>query len=316
MYLAKQMGIAAAIEAIYGTDEVPTAALNAILAENVKLTPLDGDEIVEEHIRPGGLGGYLKRLINKRIQLDFDVRIRGAGAAGGVPAIDPILRAVGFAATNNPGVSEVYNLVSQGYESATVYLFRGNSANGIRHRMLGVRGSWKFGLDTKKHLVMSFSLTGLYVDPTSLVMPGTFDFSGFTNVPIVPVNKANTTFTLGGYAAILEKLDIDGGITAGHRPLVNYESVDITDRDVTGSMTIQEPDIGTKDYFSTAYGDPEVMVLENGLTAGQIFRIDAARTQRGKPELGESGGVSMMTIPAGFVPADAGDDNDLILTFK
>jgi len=316
MYLAKQMGIAAAVEAVYKTDQVPTAAANAILAENVKLVALEGDEIVEEHVRPGGMGAFLKRLINKRIQLDFDVRLRGAGAAGGVPSIDAILRAVGFAATNNAGVSEVYNLASQLFESDTIYLFRGTSANGIRHRLLGVRGSWKLGLDTKKHLMISFSLTGLYVDPTSVVMPGTFDFSGFTDVPIVPVNDANTTFTLGGVALNLEKLDIDSGIQAVHRPLVNYEGVDITGREVTGSITIEEPLIGTTDYFSTAYGTPEVMVLENGLTAGQIFRIDAARVQRGKPELGESNGVAMLTIPLTFLPSDPGDDNDLIFTFK
>jgi len=316
MYLAKQMGIATAVETTYGTDKVPTAAANAILAENVKIVPLDGDEIVEEHVRPGGLGGYLKRLINKRIQIDFDVRLRGAGAAGNAPAIAPLLRASGWAETLNAGTDAVYKLVSQAFESNTIYLFRGNSTNGIRHRMLGARGSWKFGLDVKKHQIMSFSMQGLYADPNSQVMPGTFDFSGFTNVPIVPVNKANTTFTLGGYAAILEKLDIDSGYTVGHRPLVNYEAVDITGRDITGSIMVEEPDIGTKDYFSTAFGTPEVMVFENGLTAGQIVRLDGARVQRGKPELGESNGVSMMTIPLGFVPSDAGDDNDLILTFK
>jgi len=310
------MGIAAAVEGAYGTDQVPTAALNAMLVENAKIVPLEGDEIVEEHIRPGSLGGFLKRLINKRIQLDFDIRLRGAGSAGGVPAIDPILRACGFAATNNATVSEVYNLVSQGFESATVYLFRGNSTNGIRHRMLGVRGSWKLSVDNKKHPVMSFSLQGLYVDPTSLAMPTTFDFSGFTAVPIVPVNNTNTTFTLGGVAHVMEKLDIDAGLTVQHRPLVNYEAVDITGRNTTGSMVIEEPLIGTTDLFSTAYGTPEVMVLENGLTAGQIVRIDAARVQRGKPSLGDSSGVSMLTIPLGFVPSDAGDDNDLSITFK
>jgi len=316
MYIAKKMGIAVAVEAIYGTDEVPTAALNAILAENVKVTPLEGDEIVEEHVRPGGFGGFMKRLINKRIQIDFDIRLRGAGAAGGVPAVDPILRAIGFAATNNVGVSEVYNLVSQSFESDTLYLFRGNSTNGIRHRLTGGRGSWKFGLDSKKHMMISISMQGIYNDPTTVAMPTTFDFTGFTAVPIVPVNKANTTFTLGGVAAVLEKLDIDSGYTLSHNAYVNFEGVEITDRNVTGSATIREPLLATTDYFSTAYGASEVMVLENGLTAGQIIRIDAARVQRGKPSPGDSNGVSNLSIPLSFLPSDAGDDNDIILTFK
>jgi len=315
MYLSKQMGIALVPESVYATDQVPTAALNAILAENVKIVPLDGDEITNEHVRPG-LGGFEKSMINKRIQLDFDVRLRGSGTAGLAPAIASILRAVGFSETLTPGVSAVYKLVSQNFESATVYLFRGNSANGVRHRLLGARGTWKFGLDVKNHMVMSFSLQGLYVDPNSQAMPANFDFSGFTNTAIAPVNKANTTFTLGGYAAILEKLDIDSGLAVAHRPLVNYESIEITDRNVTGSMTIQEPDIASKDFFSTAYPAPEALVLENGLVPGQIVRIDGARVQRAKPDIADSNGVSMLTMPLGFLPSDAGDDNDLIFTFK
>jgi len=316
MYLEKQMAIAAAIEAIYSTDQVPTAAANAILAENVKLTPLEGDEIVEEHVRPGGMGGYLKTLINKRVQLDFDVRLRAAGTAGGVPAIDPILRAVGFAATNTIGVDQVYNLVSQAEESATIYMFRGNSAQGARHRLLGARGSWKFSFDIKKHMALTFSFIGLYADPTAVAMPATFDFTGFTAVPIVPVNNTNTTFTLGGVAAILEKMDIDSGRSVSHNPYVNYEAVENSGRNTSGSMTIREPHIATTDYFATAYSAPEVMVLENGLIPGQIARIDAARVQRGKPTLGGSNGYSALTIPLGFIPSDAGDDNDLVFTFK
>jgi len=315
MYLAKQMGIALAVEAAYATDQIPTAALNAVLAENVKLVPMDGDEINHEHVRPG-LGGFEKSMINKRVQLDFDISLRGSGVAGAAPAIASILRAVGFSQTLNVGVSAVYKLVSSNFESATIYLFRGNSANGVRHRLIGARGSWKFGLDVKKQMVMSFSIQGLYVDPNAQAMPVNFDYTGFTNTPIVPVNKANTTFTLGGYAAILEKLDIDSGLAVAHRPLINYESIDITDRSVTGSMTIQEPNIATKDFFSTAYPTPEVMVLENGLTPGQIIRIDSARVQRAKPDLSESNGVAMLSMPLAFLPSTAGDDNDLILTFK
>jgi len=316
MFKAKRMGLAAAVETTYGTDKVPTAALNAILVENVKLVALDGDEIERTHARPGSSGAYLKTLINKRVMLDFDVRLRGAGAAGSIPAIDAILRAVGFAGITSVGVHRQYKLVSDGEESDTLYFFRGGAAAGIRHRLLGARGSWKFSASNKGDMMLSVSLIALYTDPASQVMPATFNFAGFTSVPIPPVNKQNTTFTLGGYAAILEKLDIDSGIKAAHRPLVNYESVDITERAITGSITIQEPTLATKDFFSTAYGDPEVLVFENGLTAGQIIRVDGPRVQRGKPELGESDGVSNLTIPLVFLPSDAGDDNDLQFTFK
>ncbi|OIO70889.1 MAG: hypothetical protein COS35_06495 [Zetaproteobacteria bacterium CG02_land_8_20_14_3_00_50_9] len=319
MYNAKQMAIAAAVEAAYGTDPVPTAAANAMLAENVKWTELDGEEITLEHVRPGGFGGYEKELLNKRSAIDFDVRLRGAGAAGGVPAIDPLLRATGFAATNTPGVSQVYNLVSQGFESASIYAFRGNSSNAVRQRLLGVRGSSKLSIGTKDHTKMSFTMQSLYDAPAASTMPVDFDFSGFTNVAIAAVNKINTTFTLGGLALQLEKLDIDLGFTVGHTALVNFEQIEITGRTVTGSITIREPDIATINMFETAYGKGaalEPLVFENGVTVGQIFRIDAARVQRGKPSRGDSNGVSTLTIPLEFLPSDAGDDNDLILTFK
>ncbi|OIP98856.1 MAG: hypothetical protein AUK35_09655 [Zetaproteobacteria bacterium CG2_30_46_52] len=316
MFKAKRMGIAVAVETMYGSDKLPTAALNAMLVENVKLGALDGDEIERPHVRPGSSGAFFKTLINKRVTLSFDVRLRGAGAAGGMPAIDPIMRAIGFAGFTVASTHRQYKLVSDGEESATVYLFRGGATAGIRHRLLGVRGAWKFTVSGKSDGILSVSLIGLYTDPTSHPMPADFNFTGFTAVPIPPVNKQNTTFTLGGYAAILEKLDIDSGIKAVHRPLVNYESVDITERAITGSITIQEPTLATKDFFSSAYGDPEVLVFENGLSAGQIIRIDGPRVQRLKPELGESEGIANLTIPLVFLPSDGGDDNDLKFTFK
>ena len=314
---ADRMGIAVAIEAVSNTDQVPTAALNAILAENVKLTPLDGDENERTHVRPGGSGAFRKDLVNKRVMLEFDVRLRGAGAAGGTPPIDPVLRAVGFAGFTSAGVHRQYKLVSGNSESCTIYLFRGDTTSGVRHRLIGARGGWKLSVDPKTgDIILSVSMMGLYTDPSSVAMPTNFDFSGFTSVPIPPVNKTNTTFTIGGYAAVVSKLDIDSGKTAVHRALINYEGTDNSKRAVTGSITIQEPDIAAKNFFSTAYGNPEVMVFENGLTAGQIFRLDAARVQRGKPTLGDVDGLAALTIPLIFLPSDAGDDNDIIYTFK
>jgi len=86
MFKAKRMGIAVAVETMYGSDKLPTAALNAMLVENVKLGALDGDEIERPHVRPGSSGAFFKTLINKRVTLSFDVRLRGAGAAGGMLA--------------------------------------------------------------------------------------------------------------------------------------------------------------------------------------------------------------------------------------
>jgi len=316
MFYTEKMAIAAAIEVAYGTPATPSGATDAILAEGVKIIPLDGDEIERKHVRAGGFGGYMKTLINKRVGLSFGVRLRAAGAAGGTPPIDALLRAVGFAGITSAGVHRQYKLVSGNFESATFSTWRGDTTAGILHQFVGGRGSWKLAFAANAEPMLMLDFQALYIAPSAQVMPTNFSYSAFTNVKIPPLGKTNTTFTLGGYAAILDKLDIDSGLQVKHRPKINYEAIDITGRAVTGSIVVQEPTLAQKDYFATAYGAPEVMVFENGVTPGEIVRIDAARVQRGKPELGDMDGVSALTLPLSFLPSDAGDDNDLILTFK
>ena len=95
---------------------------------------------------------------------------------------------------------------------------------------------------------LNFTLTGFYATPTasSLVTP---DVSAF-QAP-VPVNKANTgTCTIGAYDLIMQSLDIDFGNTVNHFNYVNYEEVLISDRSMSGSMTVLAPLISTKDMYA------------------------------------------------------------------
>ena len=71
-------------ETLYGT--APTDPYTAVRTlRDPELTPLEGDELAQEEVRPY-LGNDNRRLINKRVMLNFSVYDGNSGAAGTAPA--------------------------------------------------------------------------------------------------------------------------------------------------------------------------------------------------------------------------------------
>lgn len=297
-------------ETIYGTDAVPLGAANAFLAFDVELKPIEHDEVEGEPLRPY-FGADQSVIAGEHVSLTFSVELTGAGAAGGVPAWGPGPRCAGMSETNNVGVDTQYDFVSDNEESASVYM----NVSGTRHAILGYRGKSSLDFSANGVPMIKFEGQGLLVDPAAQALP-TVDLSGWQRGR--DVSKANTpTFTIHGFAAELQSLSIDCGQAVTYRNRVNGESVQITDRKVTGSMTIDAPDIATQDFFAISRTDPptlDALQLIHGNAAGSIIQIDAPKVQLLPPSYTESDGLVGLEIGLKFLP-DAGDD-ELKITVK
>jgi hypothetical protein len=296
------------IEAVYGTDPVPTGPLNAILAYNGEITPMEATYVERKPMRPF-LGPQSKLVDGKSMGLVFDVHAAGSGAAATAVPYGPILRACGLAETITPVTGPVeYEPVSSAEESGTAYFYMA----GALHKGQGMRGNVEFMIDALDVPRFHVTMTGLFQDIAAGAFPAP-DFSAF-QTPLVASKAATPTFTLHGYAGKLASLSLNLGNEVRYRNLIGAESVDNTDRAASGRISIESPDLAAKNYFTAAKdGIEAALQVIHGSVAGNIVQIDAPKVQVTNPRYADRDGITFLDMDLNVAP-DAGDDEIKITT--
>jgi hypothetical protein len=317
VYNAKSMIVLLKRETTYKTDAVPTGAANALQLENVAFTPMTAEELKREWIR-SGYGEFPTDFTNMGASLTGELVMVGGGGLGNIPYYDDLMRIVGWASQNTAGVKHEYKLISEGFESGSLYVHRGSSTSGLVHKLLGTRGKWtSIKVDANGYLRIGVELLSLYASPVSSVMPANVNYGHANMAAALPVNDVNSDFTLDGYAAVLHSLELSSGMNVKNRDLINDNSVRSNGRAITGQLVIDEPPLASKDYWSVVKNRTKVAIqLVQGVTAGEVVQLDASKVQLGIIELGDADGDATMGFPVACLPADEGDDNDLIITVK
>lgn len=191
-----------------------------------------------------------------------------------------------------------------GNSSVTLYFVM----DGVRHILLGARGTFKPNLTSKQIPSLQWEFTGLLGEITDEALP-TWDFSAW-QMPVA-VSTANTTDinVLSYTDAVVESLTFDIGNEVVHRQLIGAESVIIKDRKVKGGFQIEATSIGAKDWWTAAKNaDYGVFCVKHGQTAGNIVGITAPHVQLENPDYVESDGVAMLKGDLAFVPVLGNDE--------
>lgn len=298
----------AKLEGVYRTDAVPTGAADAMIAINVNLRPMEGQSVSRD-IDRAFLGARGEILVDTHVQLDFEVELAGAGAAGDAPAYAPLLLASGFAETLTALTDAVYAPISETFPSVTIYL----NIDGTRHAILGARGDWGVVLTPSQLPRFRFSFRGLFTTPAAATLP-TADVSGFQTP--VPVSDVNTpTFALHGTDLVMEAFEVSGGNDVQGRFLVNSESIEIVDRAVTAQATVEAVALATFDpYGRAAARTTGTLQVVHGTAAGQIVQIDAPVVEIGRPSIGQTQQITNWQLPLTLLPS-AGND-EVTITVK
>lgn len=294
------------IEGTYGTDSVPVGSTDAVYCYNLKVAPMENMEDKRSPIRTF-FGSDSAVIGGTRTKVEFDLPLAGSGTAGtAMPAaFRAALRAAGHSVTNNPGTDEIYPLVSSAFESSTGYYYD----DGVLHKIPGIRGSVSREFKHEVVPFLKFSGLGLYIAPTDIALP-TLTFPATWVKPLVQ-NKVNTTFTLGGFAAVLETLTIDDASNYVWKDYVNTtDDVRITDRPlVKGKVSVQAGSIASKDWFTIAKtGTPIALALVHGTTAGNKYKLDAANVLPKNPTREVKDGIVFYSMDLEFYPSSAGND--------
>jgi len=310
--LFKNKVLLAKTESTYGTDSTP-AATDAVLTKNLKIVPYGGN-VVSRDLDRSSAGAQTSINTGPMVSLTFDVEIAGSGTAGTAPAWAEILMACAFEETIVAVTSAAYTLVSPDLsDSLTIKYYIG----GQEHKVLGARGSVSFSLARGAIPTMSFNFIGLYATPTAVSNPTpvTSDYIS----PVAVTNTNTPTFTVLGTAVKAESMSVDLANNVVHRDVIGDESVFITDRNANGSMIIEAPAIGTKDWFSDVESHAGITTgavqLVHGTTAGNIATFDGPAVQLSlNGEIGESEGIVVYDMSTSWTPSSGNDEFSITLT--
>jgi len=307
--LSRKKVVFAAIESTYGTDATPqTTPANAVQTKNLSITPIEGDEL-QRNIDGGGLGAMPTVLAGKYVMIEFDVDAAGSGAAGTAPAYGPLIQGCGFAETVNTGISVEYDPISSNFPALSLYTFLDRTL----HKLLGARGSISFKGDMKGFADFHFKFMGLFMPISEATSPQR-DYSSY--IEPVSTSSANDELTVHGTAVPAAAYNWDMGGNLVHHETTAGEEILLTDRQVSGSFTMEAPDASGFPVWDRAQDKQTgAMLYAHGTSAGNIIEISAPALEVGKPSYTDQNGVAMVQTPFVLLPTSTGDD-DIKITIK
>lgn len=297
------------IEGPYGVDSAPTGGANAILATNVSIDPMKGQDVSRE-LELTTLGAQPTVPVGVHATIKFEVELAASGIAGTAPAWGPLLRACAVAETIAAGVSVTYNPVSTAHESASIHF----QVEGTRYVIVGARGTASMKIEAQAIPKIAFEFTGLFTAPGEVAFP-VANLAAWAK-PIV-ATKANTpVFTLNGQALVLRSLELDLANEVVTRFLIGSENVFITAKNEKISAVVEAVPLTTLNPYALALAQTAVpLVLTHGVGAGKIVTLNAPLAQFQRPS-GIAQQQGIVEWPLSMVPqVNAGNDQwTLVLT--
>ena len=296
-------------ESSYGSDPTP-AATDVVLVTDLSITPQSSDVVNRDVVRPY-LGSSQQLLANTRVECTFSVEFAGSGTAGAAPRYGSALKACGLSETISSGTSVTYEPISSNFSSVTIHY----NVDGVRHVVTGCRGNVSLSAEVGAIPTLDFSFTGIYNAPSDAALPSVT--YGNQASPLIFKNGNTTSFQLLSFAGALQSLNFDIGNSIVYRELVGgTKEVLITDRAANGSVTLEAPLTGTKDYFAAALTDSSLgnLTVTHGTAAGNICRFSSTKVDIGDVSYGEMDGVTMLEIPYTLVPSSANDELSIVYT--
>ena len=205
----------------------------------------------------------------------------------------------------------VYQPVSGNLESVAFYC----NVDSVKHLMLGARGTVSVKASAQGIPMWSFAFTGLYTTPTDAPIPAV-TLTQYA-APLAVNNQNTGGLNVSGFTgAVLSEFSIDLATSVTFRSLVGgTESVVLTDRQPTGSITIEATPVSSggatvaKDWWTLIKNvQLGVFSITHGKTAGNIVKFDAPQQQLTDPSYGDKDGITMLTMKQTFVPLNGNDE--------
>lgn len=310
----KNTVVTAVAEVTAGTDALPTGAANAILVSDVSITPLDAQNIDRALIR--GYFGASEQLVGPAsVKMNFSVELAGSGTAGTAPAWGVLLQgcAFGEGVLATPARVE-YSPVSTGLKSLSMYCYD----DGALHKLLGTMGNLTLSAKVGERPMFKFDWIGLDGGLTAASTAATLT-AWKKPVSMTKVNVVD--FTLGAAYAVgaltggtpysSTGIEISFGNAVAFTALLSTETVDITDREMTGSVELDLTAAQEVALMAIVKANTlQTIAMTIGTTAGNKMIIFGRAVQLLNPKKIEKNGKRLVGYDLRFCPTPGGAGND------
>jgi len=310
--LVRNSAILAKIESSYGVDPTPTGAANAMLVSNLSANVLNANNVDRALIR-AYLGGSEQLVGTVYKSLDFEVELASSGTLGTAPPWGPLLRACGFAETVTAVTRVDYTPVSDALESVTLHYHD----DGVLHKLLGARGSFELKAGIGERPVLAFKFIGIDGGDTAVANPSLTLTAWQKPLVITDTNTGDVTLgctyatgaLVGGTVYPSRGLQLSSGNVVNHTPLLGGESVELSQREVTGHVDFdltaaQEASFMTSVKANTTQG----IGLVHGTTSTQKVLIFGIAAQLINPTKQELNGKRLIGYDLRLVPSAGNDE--------
>lgn len=304
--------IAAAIEATLGTDATPTGAANAVLVTDMSITPLDAQNINRDLVR-GFFGGSEQLVGPGSVKLSYSVELAGSGTAGTAPCWGKLLQAcaVGEGTLATPARIE-YTPVSTGLKGLTQYYYD----DGVLHKLLSSMGDFNLTAKIGERPMLKFDWVGLDGGISAATDTGTFTAwkkpVAMTKANVIDITLGATYATgalTGGTVYSSTGLDMKAGNQVNYTALLSSETVDITDRESTGSIELDLTAAQEVALMATVKSNTtQSLAITIGTTAGNKIIFFAPAVQLLNPKKVDKNGKRLIGYDVRFVPANGNDE--------
>jgi hypothetical protein len=305
--------ILAKVETTSGTDAVPTGAADALLVSEMTITPLDAQNIDRNLIR-GFFGGAEQLVGVASVTVDLTVELAGSGAAATAPQWGDLLIASAFAEASLATPSRVeYTPVSTGLKTVTLYYYD----DGVLHKLLGSMGSPTLSAKVGERPALKFSFVGLdggisAANPTGVDYTAWKKPVAMTKANVIDVTLGATYATgalTGGTPYSSTGLELNFGNALNFMPLLGTESVDITDREVTGSVELDITAAQEVTLMATVKANTtQSLGFTIGTVAGSKLIIHSPAVQLLNPKKVDRNGRRLVGYDLRLIPVTGNDE--------
>jgi len=297
-------------ETTYNTDAAPSVSADAILVGNPSWSH-EGLRMIERNIvkntdavKKQVFGGTLKTV-------SFDVELKGSGTIDTAPDFGVLFTGCSYKETVSASTSVVYDPSSttSDKKSLTIWYYQ----DGLLHKLTGCRGTFTVNLETGAIPMASFTFTGHSVAPTDVVLPSpTLDAT-------VPVAVKNGTFTVDSFAAVVNAVTFDSGVSVITPPDFSasdgFGTVYNGKRDCNGSIDPHAELITNEDFYGNFISGAAMALTTGtiGTTSGNRLLITMPAISYRDASPGDRDGIRTYELP--FGAAESSGDDEVKITF-
>jgi len=318
----RSTAILAKAEVTYALDPTPDGPNNAMLVTNLAITPLNSQNVDRDLVR--SYFGASEQLLGTRyVEMSFDCEFAGSGTVATAPAWAPLVLACGMAQTLTAVVRADYLPITDTLGSVTIYWYD----DGVLHKATGCRGNMRVTMRIGERPMLSFTFTGIYATPTANANPALTLTAWKTPQVVVDTNSSDVTFGathsttlapafVGGTVYPSQGMEVDMGNAVSFIPLLGGETVEITERAVSGSVTLDLTAAQEVTLMSAVEaGTLQTLGLLHGTVANRKSGIWIPQVQLINPAKAEINGKRLISFDLRCVPTSGNDEIRLITSY-